>query len=278
MTAKAIQKANVKFTCDLGEGMKEYQRADDKWMVAMGSGAWASVADRKQQTELEKIAREKEKGGQVVVHAENGNVVVQTKNEIEFKRIAQEIVEDTLKVGEKYLRLCLFIRQHQITPKDSTKWLLDLGFHKAKASEINRVAQTSNELFEKYQARLIGWRDALQLSRGGIEEMKRAKVATEEPGIIEALKEAEAELVRDEEREQAAAASGTEKTDEEKKAAKRAERVKAWHRGAVTVLQKSEFIEADNFEWNIGNGYKLILKKTKKDKKLAEEFAKKSAE
>lgn len=118
------------------------------------------------------------------------------KQEIEVKRLAAEIIEGTVKVGEKYLSLCAFIRDNQVAKANATKWLLDMGFSKPRASEVVKVSSASAKVWSEFAAKSIGWRGALQLTRGNIEEMKRVNPAIVPP---ELEKEAHAELVREEE-------------------------------------------------------------------------------
>jgi len=242
----------------------QYQRIDGKWKVALGAGAWASVADPAMIRELNKLAEARIQAGSVqVTQHRDGSTAVQSKEEIEFKALAQEIVEDTLKVGQKWFNLCKFIRAHKIGPKDSTKWLLDLGFHKSKASEVNRVAQAPDEVFSQYEARLIGWRGVLQLSRGSLAELKQADVVEEDKELQAALNEVEAELsVEEEAAEEAAklAESDPEAAALERKREMRKRLVKA----GVQLLALAAKLESKPRKWNTGNGYILTLAKGSK--------------
>jgi len=68
-------------------------------------------------------------------------------------------------VGSRYLDLCLQIRKYAIAPVVVTRVLLDMGFTKSRASEINTVAQAPDDVFAPYQARMIGFIKVLGLAR-----------------------------------------------------------------------------------------------------------------
>lgn len=143
---------------------------------------------------------QKDESGVVKMPAHRTAVVdVVTKQELEVKRLAAEIIEGTVKVGEKYLSLCQFIRLNKVEKSNATKWLLDMGFSKPRASEVCRISYAADSVWSDFAAKSIGWRGALQLTRGNIEEMRKVN-----PAIVpaELAKEAEAELVQDEESKQ----------------------------------------------------------------------------
>lgn len=77
----------------------------------------------------------------------------------------REIIKATGEIAGKYLVLVNYIRSHKVGPKLVTDTLLKLGFKKTRVSEINRVAQASDEVFSKYQARAIGFDKALEMAR-----------------------------------------------------------------------------------------------------------------
>jgi len=173
------------------------------------------------------------------VAAHQQGIVQQTKEEIDFKALAGEIIAATLETGGKYLALCEFIREKQLAPKIVTKWLLDMGFCKSKASEINKVAQSPDAVFQKFKARLIGWRGVLEISRGTVKELAatyggegpKSEVSAEVKATIAELdKELEANEPAEAPDSEAALAgkSDAEKTEIRATAAKeRAERQKA---------------------------------------------------
>lgn len=245
-----------------GGTVKNYQRNTKTggWLVQDSPNQpWARVGDPATVKELEAVCAARAALGKVQVVEKSGLPAVVSKQELEFKAIAQEIIEATLETGNKYLRLCKFIRENKIAPKDATRWLLDLGFHKARASMINKVAQSGDEVFSQWEARQIGFHGVLKLSRENIGELKQAKVVEADPELKEALETVEAELqVVD------GGGAGEKKaprSEEDKKAAWKA----AWNAAAMKVLKTSELLGVKPpKKWNIGNGFELRLVKAKK--------------
>jgi len=177
--------------------------------------------------------------------------VTLVRHEIRFKELAVEIVNATMEVGKKYLNLCSYIRREKVTPKETTQWLLDLGFAKTRASEINRVAQASDEVFSKLEARALGWKGALDLARGK-DELKQALIDDKESlGVVI---EVESQAIADEE-----------SSSEDKKpsaAALLKEYRAALDRHAIAMLKlvasrKGKGVRAE--KWDLGSGWKLVL-------------------
>lgn len=253
---------------EAGGEVKNYKRTGGHWLVAMGNGAWARVGDPPTVKALEALAKVRVQGGKVqVAETSKGDVAVVTKNELEFKAIAQEIIELTLKTGEKYFKLVKFIREKQISPRDSSKWLYDLGFHKTRISEIRRIAQAGDEVFNALEARMIGWRGALELSRGeAIDEMKRAKVVTEDKELEAALSEARESITAELEAE-TSGGDAAEKSAEDKAADKKAVARANMNKAAVRLLALAELVGVKSpLRWNNGSGFEVIVKAARKGK------------
>ena len=66
-----------------------------------------------------------------------------------------------------YIDLCRFVRQQQLDVKRATAVLLRAGYHKATASEVNKVAAASDEVWSQYESRAIGFKLALKKARQG---------------------------------------------------------------------------------------------------------------
>lgn len=75
------------------------------------------------------------------------------------------VLNDLQKLTVSYLDLCSYIREQQIAPDDVTKVLLDCGFRKERVSEIKRVSYSSDEIFNAFRSRLIGWKTTLERVR-----------------------------------------------------------------------------------------------------------------
>lgn len=115
---------------------------------------------------------------------------VQTKTEVAqaayLANIGRQIIEKTGELGSLYLSLCLEIRKQKIAPKLVSFELTRLGFKRSRISEINRVANASDKTFKDFEARLIGFGKAIELSRA------------EKPGDVPQLTDA-AKILVDEE-------------------------------------------------------------------------------
>lgn len=81
--------------------------------------------------------------------------------------LGQAIVSTVGELGQKYLDLCSYIRSHKVAPKLVSIELSRLGFKRSRVSEINRVAQAADDVWDQFQARHIGFKDTLELARAG---------------------------------------------------------------------------------------------------------------
>lgn len=188
----------------------------------------------------------------------DANAVVVTRQEIRFKELAFEIVKSTLETAGKYLTLCEFIRTEKIEKKCTTKWLIDLGFHKSKASEICKVAALPDKDFSLLRCHEIGWRGALQLGRGNAKEI--AEHSEVPPELKQIALEVDAELAKTEAEASSDTAADAAMSDEEKIAKKKAASLEAMNRAAVQILSRAPGQPKKKLrKWNIGNGFKLEL-------------------
>lgn len=98
------------------------------------------------------------KGVAIITGAENQQIET-------VRAFARDIINATGELAGKYLALCLYIRAEKVSPKIVAAELLGAGFKKSRVSEINRVANTSAELFSTYEAKQIGFDKTLALAR-----------------------------------------------------------------------------------------------------------------
>jgi len=183
------------------------------------------------------------------------------KTEIEFKRLAYEVIHSIAITSTKYLDLCCFIRKEGISPRDATRWLIDLGFSRPRASEINRVSQLPDEQFSLLEARQIGWRGALQISRG---EAAAISKDTSCPPEIKALAlDIAAVLVKEEEEAAAKQSTGHVSSAAYKDAELLVAHLAAINRSAVSILARAAKIHSRNRVWNTGSGFSLTLARVK---------------
>jgi len=172
---------------------------------------------------------------------------IQSAAEAGLVDLAKDIVttaRDAVKaVGQKYVAMCEWIRTKQIDPKTVTRVLLEQGFPKTRASEVNRIAQVSDELWDKYKAGEVGRMRILELARGNDTEDVTGSGESEGEGEGESGGKSESAVdVED---------IGKAKIVTMAKAAK-------------TILNAAEFLNLRSKKWTIHNGYVLTLKKEPK--------------
>jgi len=183
------------------------------------------------------------------------SVAIVPKEIVELQSLAQAINEqaeslkDTIihganRLAESYLHLCRHIRSHAIPPKTVSAELKTLGFPKSRISEINRVSQCADALWKEYDARQIGWRGALEVSRERIIDL--AEVPGEDTAEEDTAEQSES----------------TEKTEEDKEAARLAGR----NRAAKAIINSALKDDIRSQKWKL-NGYVLQLTREKKKKK-----------
>jgi len=102
---------------------------------------------------------------------------VETQAEREVRETAEAIIKKTGEVAGLYLSLCLNIRQNKVAPTVVGRILKDLGFHRVRISEINKVANAPDDVFTNYQARAIGFNKALEFARVENESVVETPVA-----------------------------------------------------------------------------------------------------
>jgi hypothetical protein len=85
---------------------------------------------------------------------------------IEGLRTVASQALDAAKVAlDAYWRLCVFIREKQLTPVTVNKVLKELGYGEVRISEIKRVSFSSDKIFEEFRKKTIGFRLALKEAR-----------------------------------------------------------------------------------------------------------------
>lgn len=73
-------------------------------------------------------------------------------------------------LGDVYRRFTEYVRQHCLSPVEVTSILKLAGFHKVVASKIKTVASLSDDAYNQYATRQIGFNAAVDVGR----EIKRA--------------------------------------------------------------------------------------------------------
>jgi len=173
-----------------------------------------------------------------------------------------EIVRDTLDIAKKYVGLCEYIRTNSIAPKLVAFELGQLGFHRVRVSEINRVANSKDEVWNSFLAASIGFKKALQLTRGTVENVEK------ELGENMSEGEAEAAMKYAEKSE----AESAEKSAAEVEADPIQTKTTAMGKAAKHVLALAVELGIRSHTWK-GGGYTLTLSKLKSKKSPAKESA-----
>lgn len=89
----------------------------------------------------------------------------QVKVANEVYRLGSELVKKLGEVGEKYRDLCKYIRDNKVDKKVVARELGKLGMKRARISMVNRIAFASDKVWKEYEAKLIGFHEAIDLAR-----------------------------------------------------------------------------------------------------------------
>lgn len=196
--------------------------------------------------------------GEVMTGKEVAEAEKAKKQAEEIARRGEAVIRATMETGERYLDLCRYIRENQIDPKLVTASLTPLGFARSRISEIKKISYATDELWNEYAARNIGWKGALDLARAeGVKQIAHATDTTVEQAQ-ENLEDADLTPEADGEK--------GEQSVEDKGAAKL---VTIAAHGKAILTAAEFFAKEDNKAaggamkpcqvWNMGNGYKLVL-------------------
>jgi len=121
------------------------------------------------------------------------SVAIQTKAEAaqsdKVRELGKAIIQSLGQVGEKYHALITYIRHNSVAPKLVTTEMAALGFNRTRISEVKRVAYAADDTFKAYEAKLIGFGNALQMARasdekGGAAKLTPAGLLLTEGGVI----------------------------------------------------------------------------------------------
>lgn len=96
-----------------------------------------------------------------------------------LRELARDLQGAMTNTVEKYMAVCQHIRDAQMMPVQVKKELAALGFADSRISEVNRVAQVSDEVWAQYKSRVIGFKMTLELARAE-KAVETAKKAAEE--------------------------------------------------------------------------------------------------
>lgn len=240
------------------------------------SGLWWTGNDFKGKTQAEGMAYKPEvvaqltkeiaaqaiKAGREVVVEEHGYVSsanlakdatkgIELTHARKLQKLADEIVAAMVATGDKWLKLCTYIRENQVTPKLVAHELGQKGFSKVQISKINKVANAPEEHWSKFAARTLGFKKVLELSRGNVQKEIAAQSGDN-------IVDVEAEVKRMEQSGDgspgSSAGNAPVETDWEKK----------MDTGAAMVLRAAAAMKLPRQRTIDGkNGYVLVIKKAK---------------
>jgi len=76
-----------------------------------------------------------------------------------------EAVQAVVDAAGKYMNVVIFVREHKVEKRCATLSLLQSGFTKSRASEVFRVANAPDKVFENYKAGIAGFKNTLNATR-----------------------------------------------------------------------------------------------------------------
>jgi len=178
---------------------------------------------------------------------------LQVAHEAMVDKLGREIIVATGEVAGKYLTLCLYIRQHKLGPKEVSVPLTKLGFKRSRISEINRVANAANDVWNDFEAMQIGFKKVLELERGTVVEVVAHELGMEKNELVGAKEENE------EHASGSTGEGGNTSGDEKETNARKFERI-----SASLLKLAAEMKLTKGRRVNIGNGFILEVSKDKK--------------
>jgi len=180
-----------------------------------------------------------------------GIVVAKSKIEAEVHRLAMEVVEAEVSTGDKYYKLCTFIREHKVLEVTVRREMELVGFRGSRISEVLKVCAADKATWEGYYSRLFSFKRALLLVRTGFTGERVVtpvgELALSSGGgqvSIERAESAESELDGDSGKEKAKPASASQKMA----------------RAAAAIFKLAKRGQS----WDSGDGWKLMLVKASK--------------
>lgn len=190
----------------------------------------------------------------IPVKVVDGHFELVDPKHIKLGLIADEMIGLRTQMGAKYVELCKWVRTNSIPPKEVREVLALKGFNKVRISEINRIAQVTDDMWNEFEAGKLG-RDMVLLLERGAEPVETLPPGPSEPGVESALEAGEAGDSGE---------SAEEVSSDEKKKLGMA-------RSAKYILNAAEFLNLKSKKWDLHTGWVLELRReSKADKKLRE--------
>jgi len=83
-----------------------------------------------------------------------------------IQKAAGEFLDVYARAGEKYFALASALRSAKLEKKDATAVLLAAGLSKSRTSEVVKVSTVPESIWQKYSAQAIGFKAAIEASKG----------------------------------------------------------------------------------------------------------------
>lgn len=233
------------FNADIREKALAYPANQEKPMVASFAAKGVKSVDVHGYVSSANLAADAQKGLELT-HSKR------------LHKLGKEVITTLAAAGEKYLKLCTYIRENEVTKKLVAFELGALGFSRATISKINTVSNLPPEQWNKYAARELGFNKVLALGSGSVQE-----AIAEESGDSVIDVKAEVERLDDaDERAESENPELVERTESEVKA--------DWERklsnAAAMVLRAAAAMTLRQKTIDGGNGYKLVVQLLPKKK------------
>jgi len=166
-------------------------------------------------------------------------------------KLGNEVIHSLAAAGEKYLKLCTYIRENEVTKKLVSAELGKLGFSRATISKINTVSNLPPEQWSAYAAREIGFNKVLALGSSSVQEAIASETDTD---VIDV----KSEIERLDDAEGSAQSEGSE-SDERTESEIKSDWEKKLSNAAAMVLRACAGMQVKSRTIDGGNGYKLTV-------------------
>jgi len=101
--------------------------------------------------------------------------------------IGAKIVLGSAAVGEMYFQAAEYMRKHSLAKELVFDTWKELGFVKTRISEIYRIANSPNDIWREYEAKRLGFKQALNLTRGTLRLLLTDKEKNENARFLDAI-------------------------------------------------------------------------------------------
>lgn len=98
-----------------------------------------------------------------------------------MRTLAKDVITAYSNAVTAYYDLCVYIRDEQLTPKQVTETLRQVGYPASRISEVKKVSFSTPQIFAEYRAKTVGFKLALQAARADKpQKQETEEIATKE--------------------------------------------------------------------------------------------------